>query len=247
MTEGPQKQRGGIRLHKFIANSSELSRRTAERWIAAGRVTLNGEVVDRLGIVIEEGDEVCIDGRPIRALPRVTIALHKPCGVLTTTRDPQGRPSVLDLLPSELRTQGVVPVGRLDFDTSGLLVLTNDGELGHRITHPSFETEKEYAAVVRGAPSADALARLERGVDIGDERPTSRARVARVTPGTHSTRVEIVIHEGRKRQLRRMFDAIGHPVLELSRTRIGSLRLGDLAEGAWRELGPGDLRDWAAH
>lgn len=219
----------GERLQKVLARVGIGSRRTCEELIAAGRVTVNGVRAD-LGRRVEvESDVVAVDGAIIGVRPgTVHYLLNKPAGVVTTADDPHGRDTVLDLVPSEPR---VFPVGRLDMDTEGLLLLTNDGDLAHRLMHPSFGVDKEYVAHVEGAPSRAALRRLREGVEL-DDGPTAPARVAAVAP----TILRITIHEGRNRQVRRMCEAIGHPVQRLIRTRIGPLADRRLKPGSWREL-----------
>lgn len=232
-----------MRLHKFIANCGYTSRRRAELLIQAGRVTVNGKVVRGLGAKVRpDRDSVAINGETISLPAPLTIALNKPAGIITSTHDTHERLTVMDLLPRTVQQLGVVPAGRLDQDTEGLLVLTNDGDLGHRITHPRYETEKEYEAVVRGQPSQRALKRLEGGVLLEGER-TAPARIAQVEASGGLTTVHIVIREGKKRQVRRMFAAIGHEVVHLSRRRIGRLHLGDLPLGEWRELSSEEIAD----
>jgi 23S rRNA pseudouridine2605 synthase len=229
-----------MRLHKYIANCGYCSRRRAELLIQAGRVKVNGKVVERLGTSVFPGDSVTINDEPIALPEPLAIIFNKPAGIITSTHDTHERLTVMDYLPRSLRDHGVLPVGRLDQDTEGLLILTNDGDLNHRITHPRHETEKEYAALVSGRPAPAALRRLEQGVEIDGER-TSPARIERVEPKGERTLVHIVIGEGKKRQVRRMFAAIGHEVLELRRIRIGGLTLGDLPLGAWRKLGDEEI------
>jgi 23S rRNA pseudouridine2605 synthase len=207
--------------------------------IAAGRVSIAGEIVTDPAREVDPQSEVALDGSPLDGPePRVLYALHKPVGVVSTARDTHGRPTVLELLPpSALR---LYPVGRLDIDTSGLILLTNDGELANRLTHPRFEVPKTYRARLAGGPIGDgALRALRRGVTL-DDGPTAPARVRRLgRPG--SNLIELTIHEGRNRQVRRMCDAVGHRVLELSRTRFGPLELGELAPGRHRRLGEAEL------
>ena len=231
---------GSMRLHKLIANCGYSSRRRAELLIQAGRVRVNGKLVTSLGANVYPGDKVEVNGEELRLPPRMTIALNKPAGIITSTHDTHDRLTVMDILPRRLKDLGVLPAGRLDQDTEGLLVLTNDGDLAHRITHPSFETEKEYEAVVEGVPGQRAIERLEKGIQIEGEW-TSPARVTLVAKEGSGARARIVIREGKKRQVRRMFEAVGHPVLELRRIRIGSLTLGKLAQGDWRELVPEEV------
>ena len=225
----------GERLQKALARAGYGSRRACEELIDAGRVTVNGEVAGLGRRVDPEHDRIEVDGLPVAAAEDlVHYLVNKPRGVVTTAADPQGRATVVGLVPPEPR---VFPVGRLDADTEGLLVVTNDGELTHRLTHPSFGVEKEYLAEVEGEPAPGALRRLRTGVDLEDGR-TAPARVARVAPNA----LRIVIHEGRKRQVRRMCDAIGHPVVRLVRTRIGPLADRRLKPGEWRPLTPAEVR-----
>ena len=232
--EGAEPPRGE-RLQKVLAQAGIGSRRVAEDLIDAGRVTVNGEVVS-LGVRVDvEHDEVAVDGAVIGVRAGlVHYLLNKPPGVITSMDDPQGRPTVATLVPDEPR---VYPVGRLDFDTEGLLILTNDGVLTHRLTHPSFGVDKEYLAHVEGHPSRGALRRLRDGVEL-DDGVTSPAKAALV--GTDVIR--LVIHEGRNRQVRRMCEAVGHPVLRLVRTRIGTLTDASLAPGDWRPLTQDEVR-----
>ncbi len=231
-----------IRLHKFIANCGYTSRRRAELLIRAGRVELNGRVQTSLGVTIDPArDVVQVNGEKLELPGARTIMLNKPRGILTATHDTHDRLTVMDILPRRFSHDGVLPAGRLDQDTEGLLVLTNDGDLGHRITHPRYETEKEYEVLVSGRPAAERLREMESGVMI-DGRRTAPARLVSVRSEGHETRIRIVIREGRKRQVRRMFQSIGHEVTYLQRVRIGGLELGDLPSGAWRELGEADVR-----
>jgi 23S rRNA pseudouridine2605 synthase len=225
----------GERLQKVLARLGLGSRRACEELIAAGRVTVNGEPAALGRRVQVDHDVVALDGVPLPVLPGlVHYLLHKPAGVVTTAHDPFGRPTVLELVPPEPR---VFPVGRLDADTEGLLVLTNDGDLAQRLTHPSFGVEKEYLVETEGAPSAGALRRLRRGVDL-DDGMTAPATVGVVAPGV----LRIVIHEGRNRQVRRMCEAVGHRVRRLVRTRIGPVSDPRLKAGQWRALQPAEVR-----
>ena len=226
---------GAERLQKILARLGIGSRRACEELIAAGRVTVNGERAELGARADPRHDTVALDGVALPVLPGlVHYLLNKPPGVVTTARDPGGRPTVLQMVPAKPR---VFPVGRLDADTEGLLVLTNDGELAQRLSHPSYGVEKEYLAEVEGVPAASALRRLRRGVEL-DDGPTAPARVGVLAPGV----LRIVIHEGRNRQVRRMTAAVGHPVRRLVRTRIGPLTDRGLAPGQWRELGAGEVR-----
>ncbi|MDQ4132225.1 MAG: rRNA pseudouridine synthase [Actinomycetota bacterium] len=223
------------RLQKVLAAAGLGSRRACEELIADGRVTVDGAVATLGQRVDPDTARVEVDGVPISVRPGlVYYLLNKPLGVVTTATDPQGRPTVVDLVPPQPR---VFPVGRLDADTEGLLLLTNDGDLTHRLTHPSFGVEKEYLAEVEGRPSPAALRRLREGVPLEDG-PTAPARAALVPPRA----VRLVIHEGRKRQVRRMCAAVGHPVRRLVRTRIGPLADRSLAPGEWRPLTPAEVR-----
>ncbi len=225
----------GERLQKVLARVGLGSRRACEELIEDGRVTVNGERA-RLGRRVDvDHDLVELDGAPIGIAPGlVHYLLNKPTGVITSAADPQGRPTVVELVPAEPR---VFPVGRLDLDTEGLLLLTNDGALANRIAHPSHGLPKEYLAEVAHEPSRAALRRLREGVEL-DDGPTAPAQASLVAP----TLVRLVIHEGRNRQVRRMLDAVGHPVLRLIRTRIGPLADRRLAPGAWRSLTEDELR-----
>jgi 23S rRNA pseudouridine2605 synthase len=226
----------GERLQKVLAAAGYGSRRACEELIAAERVTVNGEVAV-LGRRVHPADDlIAVDGHPVSTRPGlVHYLLNKPVGVVTTADDPQGRPTVVALVPAEPR---VFPVGRLDADSEGLLLLTNDGDLAHRLTHPSFGIEKEYMVEVRGGPvSEGALRRLRNGVEL-DDGPTARASVTQLQSGL----LRIAIHEGRNRQVRRMCDAVGHPVERLVRVRIGPLRDTRLRPGKWRPLTPKEVR-----
>ena len=225
----------GVRLQKVLAQAGLGSRRACEVLIERGRVRVNGEVAGLGRRVDPEVDAIEVDGAQIGVKPGlVHYLLNKPAGVITTAADPQGRPTVVDLVPSEPR---VFPVGRLDGDSEGLLLLTNDGDLTHRLTHPSYGVDKEYLVDVEGVPSRGALARLRDGVEL-DDGPTAPAKVAQL--GEHLLR--ITIHEGRNRQVRRMCEAIGHPVVRLVRTRIGPLTDRSLKPGEWRELSQDEVR-----
>lgn len=225
----------GERLQKVLARLGFGSRRTCEELIADGRVTVDGAVAELGRRVDVDTDTVSVDGAPVGVKPDlVHYLLNKPTGVITTADDPQGRPIVLDLVPAQPR---VFPVGRLDGDTEGLLLLTNDGQLAHRLTHPSFGVEKEYLVHVDGEPSRAALRALRDGVEL-DDGPTAAARVSTVDPSL----LRLTIHEGRNRQVRRMCEAVGHPVRRLVRTRIGPIADPKLAPGAWRALSRDEVR-----
>ncbi|MCP5028107.1 MAG: rRNA pseudouridine synthase [Actinomycetia bacterium] len=226
----------GERLQKVLARAGVASRRVCENYIEDGRVTVNGERA-RLGHRVDAAaDAIEIDGVPITLNPSlVHYLLNKPAGVVTTASDPQGRPAVVGLVPDEPR---VFPVGRLDLDTEGLLILTNDGTLTHRLTHPSFGVEKEYLAHVQGNPSPKALRALRHGVEL-DDGMTAPAKAS--SPGDGLIR--LVIHEGRNRQVRRMCEAVGHPVTRLVRTRIGPVSDQKLRPGSWRSLTSDEVAD----
>jgi 23S rRNA pseudouridine2605 synthase len=222
-----------VRLNRLLAQAGVASRRSADALIDAGRVTVNGQVAG-LGATAEPEDDVRLDGVPLNREATVHLLLHKPAGVITTAHDPHGRPTVLDLVDVPQR---IYPVGRLDQDTTGLLVLTNDGELANRLMHPRHGVDKTYVAQVDGTPDDDALRRLARGVELEDG-PTAPAQVHRLGP----SEIRITIHEGRNRQVRRMFAAVGHTVRTLHRTAYDGLELGDLPPGSWRHLEPDELR-----
>jgi len=225
----------GIRLQKVLAQAGLGSRRVCEDLIEARRVRVDGEVAVLGRRVDPEVDVIEVDGAQIGVKAGlVHYLLNKPAGVITTASDPQGRPTVVDLVPAEPR---VFPVGRLDGDSEGLLLLTNDGDLTHRLTHPSFGVDKEYLVEVEGEPHRGALSRLREGVDLEDGR-TAPAKVARLD----ARLLRITIHEGRNRQVRRMCDAVGFPVLRLVRTRIGPLTDRTLKPGAWRPLAQDEVR-----
>jgi len=224
----------GERLQKVMAARGHGSRRQCEELISARRVTVNGEVAV-LGRRVQPDDVIAVDGEDIAAQGElVYYVLDKPLGVLSSARDDRGRPVVVGLVPPEPR---VFPVGRLDADTEGLLLLTNDGSITHRITHPSFGVEKEYLAEVDGEPDDRDLQLLRDGVML-DDGPTAPARVWRVSPSV----VHVVVHEGRNRQVRRMFDAIDHPVRYLRRVRVGPVADTGMEPGEWRELTPDEVR-----
>jgi 23S rRNA pseudouridine2605 synthase len=220
-----------MRLAKYLAHAGVASRRASEQLVFAGRVTVGGEVVRDPARDVDGSEGIEVDGRPARAWKgdRAVYAVNKPAGVVSTASDTHGRRTVVDLVPSGRR---LYPVGRLDADTTGLILLTDDGPLAHRLTHPSFEVPRTYHAKVRRAPvREDALRALREGVELDDGR-TAPARAKRLA----ADRVELTIHEGRKRQVRRMLEAVGHPVVTLERVRFGPLWLGKLEEGRHRRL-----------
>ena len=216
-----------MRLNAFLARAGVASRRKADELIKAGRVTVNG-APGQLNTVVGARDRVEVDGKDVARQRLAYVLLHKPQGVVTTASDPQGRRTVVEIVPLEPR---VVPVGRLDVNTTGALLLTNDGPLAHRLAHPRYGVEKTYVADVEGDPDETALRRLRDGVELEDG-PTAPARARRLGPG----RVEIVLHEGRKHQVKRMCEAVGHPVIRLHRSQYAGIGVDDLAPGRWREL-----------
>jgi len=221
-----------MRLARYLALCGVASRRHAEQIITSGRVFVDGKRVTDPARDVGESNVITVEGRRVHLEEREHYALNKPTGVVSTAHDPQGRSKVTDLIPSDAR---LYPVGRLDADTSGLILLTNDGDLANSLTHPSFEVPKTYRARVQGALSPHALGQLRSGLRLEDG-PTSRAGAEVVGVSGGETVVEITIHEGRKRQVRRMCEAVGHPVIVLERVRFGPLELGDLKRGAWRAL-----------
>jgi pseudouridine synthase len=231
-----------VRLQKLLAQAGVASRRAAERLIAEGRVSINGVTVREMGTKALESDDIRVDGRRIRAAERKRyLLLNKPSGVVTTRKDPQRRRTVLDFLPG-IR-EYVYPVGRLDFDTEGLLLLTNDGDLAAMLTHPRHGVERTYEARVAGIPDDRALERLRTGIPL-DGRRTLPADVWLLNAGRRDKDgiVRITIREGRNRQVRRMLEAVGHPVQVLKRTRIGPISDRHLKPGTWRELTEDEVR-----
>ena len=216
-----------MRLNAYLARSGVASRRAADDLIKAGRVLVNGEP-GQLNTFVGSTDRVEVDGREVFPQRLTYLLLHKPAGVLTTASDPGGRPTVVELVPREPR---VVPVGRLDADTTGALLLTNDGPLAHKLAHPRYGVEKTYEVEVEGEPDDETLRALAEGVDLDDGR-TAPARVRRLDRG----RIELVLHEGRNRQVKRMFEAVGHRVVRLHRSAYAGLTLEGIEPGTYREL-----------
>jgi 23S rRNA pseudouridine2605 synthase len=232
-----------MRLNRFLASCGLGSRRSSEALITAGRVRVNGEPVTSPATFVTPGrDEVTVDGAPVSPPERHTYyLLHKPEGVVSTAHDPEGRPTVMSLVPP---TPRVFPIGRLDQNTSGALLLTDDGELAHRILHPRHEIDKEYEVVAEGTVSEDAVEALRHGVRLPDEpRPTAPATVEILRRLPRRTQLRLVLHEGRKRQVRRMLEVVGHPVIQLRRVRIGPMTLKGLTAGECRELTEDELAD----
>jgi 23S rRNA pseudouridine2605 synthase len=232
------------RLQKILSTAGVASRRLSEELIVQGRVSVNGQTITQLGTKADPSvDEIKVDGRRIKlAQQKRYVLLNKPRGYITTRSDPEGRPTVMDLMKGV--KEYIYPVGRLDYDSEGLLILTNDGELAARLTHPRHEVEKVYEARVKGVPDERALDRLARGVPI-EGRRTAPAKIRASEPfakgSGQQTIVEISIHEGRQRQVRKMFEAVGHPVVRLKRVRIGPVEDPDMPIGHWRELTPQEL------
>lgn len=230
---------GGIRLQKYLAECGVASRRKAEQIISEGRVAVNGRIVNEMGFKVEPDDVVEVDGRQLYTEEKkVYIMLNKPVGYVTTSRDQFSRKTVIDLV--EGISERIYPVGRLDYDTSGLLILSNDGDFTHRLTHPRHEMEKKYIARVQGTPSDEELQKFREGLKIEDY-TTAPAKIKVLDKGRETSTLEIIIHEGKNRQVRKMCDAIGHTVLSLQRIEIGGLKLGNLPEGKWRRLLPEEV------
>ena len=229
------------RLQKILAQAGIASRRKAEELIREGKVRVDGMVVTEMGVRVDPATQkIECNGRPVFSLEKkVYILLHKPAGFLSTVRDPQGRPIVTDLLPNI--KERIYPVGRLDLDTEGALLLTNDGELAQAVLHPSREVKKTYVAKIKGRPGSKKLVALSRGIEL-EGKKTWPAEITVLASEKQTTTIQIVIHEGRKRQVRKMFEAVGHPVLQLKRIAYGQLALGELKPGKYRFLPPGDIK-----
>lgn len=230
-----------VRLQKFLASAGVTSRRKAEELITAGRVRVNGAVVKELGTKVDPAaDRVLVDGRRIDSAEQVWIALNKPRGYVTTRADPHGRPTIYELLPDAMHT--LFYVGRLDIDSEGLILLTNDGDTAHRLLHPSFRVARVYDVLVSGVVKPATVKQLLAGVELEDG--VARADSARVSPGRKDgeSRVQVVLREGRKREVRRMMTAVGHKVQRLRRVSYGPVKLQGLAKGKWRGLTETELR-----
>ena len=229
-----------MRLQKYLARCGVASRRACEKLIEQGKVAVNGTVVTTLGSKVVPGDTVTVDGAPVKEeRKKVYIMLNKPEGYVTTVSDEQGRSTVMELI--EDVHQRVYPVGRLDFNTEGLLLMSNDGDFTMKVTHPSHKMDKVYQAVVSGVPSHFDIEKLERGVYI-DGVKTAKAKASLISAEGGRALVELTIHEGRNRQVRKMFDAIGYPVVKLKRVAIGNIVLGNLPLGKWRHLNPNEVK-----
>jgi pseudouridine synthase len=224
-----------IRLNKYLALAGVASRREADRMISEGRVSVNGEMIEALGSQVNtEKDRVEVDGKRVKRLKSdIYLMLNKPPGYLVTAKDPFQRPTIMDLLPSV--KERIFPVGRLDFDSEGLLLLTNDGDLAYRLMHPSYQVIKEYRLWIKPIPDRSTLAALEKGISL-DGKKTARAKFRILTTTVKGTLLMAKLHEGRKRELRRMFEYKGFRVLALKRVKLGSLDLGPLKKGEWRYL-----------
>lgn len=229
------------RLQKILAKAGVASRRTAEALIKAGRVAVDGETVTEMGVQVDPHcQRITVDGRPVTLEEKkIYLLLNKPAGYVTTLQDPQGRPIITELLQDV--SERVFPVGRLDLDTEGALLLTNDGDLANQIIHPRYEVNKTYEATVQGRPDRAKLRQLEQGIML-EGKKTWPAEVKMLESNDLTSVIEIIIHEGKKRQVRKMFAAIGHPVLHLKRTAYGKLRLGSLPAGSYRFLTTKDLK-----
>jgi 23S rRNA pseudouridine2605 synthase len=229
-----------MRLQKFLANAGVTSRRKAEELISAGKVKVNGRVVTELGTKIDDAkDSVSVNGKKVESTETVWIALNKPRGYVSTRKDPQRRPAVYDLLPASLH--GLFYVGRLDLDSEGLLLLTNDGDTANRLLHPRYEVERVYEVLIRGELKPDRIEQLLEGVELEDG--IARAESVKVLGVTRNEmRLRLTLREGRKREVRRMLWAVGHKVLRLKRLSYGPIKLGRLAEGKWRKLTEAELR-----
>lgn len=229
-----------MRLQKYLARCGVASRRACEKLIEQGKVAVNGTVVTTLGSKVVPGDTVTVDGAPVKEeSKKVYIMLNKPEGYVTTVSDEQGRSTVMELV--EDVHQRVYPVGRLDFNTEGLLLMSNDGDFTMKVTHPSHKMDKVYQAVVSGVPNHFDIEKLERGVYI-DGVKTAKAKASLISAEGGRALVELTIHEGRNRQVRKMFDAIGYPVVKLKRVAIGNIVLGNLPLGKWRHLNPNEVK-----
>jgi pseudouridine synthase len=224
-----------MRLQKFLSQAGIASRRAAEEMIRAGRISINGKVNTELGVKVDpDRDRVEVDGKLVGAVEPVWIALHKPPGYVVSRHDPQGRPTIYELIPAEYA--GLFHVGRLDFASEGLILLTNEGDAAHRLLHPSYEMDRVYDVGVRGKVSDDEIAQLLGGIELEDGLARAIAVQRRQSPGPRAERLLVTLREGRKREVRRLFRAIGHPVLRLVRRRFGPIELGSLKPGQTRRL-----------
>jgi len=231
-----------MRINKFLAECGLGSRRASEQLVLDGRVAVNGKAVTGLAFDVNpDADRVTLDGKKVQTIHKhLYIALHKPKGCVTTTSDERGRKTVLDYLPEKYKDKRVFPVGRLDFETEGLVLLTTDGDTANRVMHPRHELAKTYLAKIEGEITEELLETLRNGVELDGEK-TKKCKVRRQPSEEGETRIEVVISEGRNRQVRRMFETIGKPVVFLKRTAVGDIRLGGLGRGESRELRPGEI------
>lgn len=230
----------GIRLQKFLAHAGVASRRAAEEIIKQGRVAVNNIIVENVGMSVTEDDLVTVDGKPVKTeAEKIYIMLNKPVGYVSTSKDQFGRPTVLDLVKDTGKR--LYPVGRLDYDTSGLILLTNDGDFTYQLTHPKHEIDKVYEALIAGSPGKEEIKRFESGLKIEDY-TTSISRFEILEKNADNTLVRITIHEGKNRQVRKMCEAIGHKVLTLKRIQIGPIALDKLPQGKWRHLSDAELK-----
>ena len=229
-----------LRLQKYLAEAGVASRRKCEELMLQGRVEVNGVKVTEMGTKVAAGDVVKVDGKEVKQEEKKGyILLNKPVGYITTAKDQFSRKTVLDLI--EGVNERIYPVGRLDYDTSGLLLLTNDGDLAYKLTHPSREADKVYHAKIKGVLSDNEIQAFKTGIRI-DDYTTSPAKIKVLERTTTDSLIEVTIHEGKNRQVRRMFEALGHTVLKLSRISIGPVKLGSLEEGSWRHLTPDEIK-----
>jgi 23S rRNA pseudouridine2605 synthase len=230
-----------MRLQKFLAESAVASRRKAEDLIKQGRVSVNGSVVTEMGLKVSVADEIKVDDKLINCTEnKIYILLHKPEGIITSVKDQFSRKTVIDLIKKDIKER-VYPVGRLDYDTSGLLILSNDGDFTYKLTHPKHEIEKVYRAEVRGLPDENDVESFAKGIEL-EEFQTAPAKMKIIKKDKTVSVIEITIHEGKNRQVRKMCDSIGHPVIKLKRVAIGRVKLGDLPEGEWRYLSENEIR-----
>jgi len=237
---GRSRSSESVRLQKFLARAGVASRRQAEGLISAGRVRVNGETVTTLGVKVDPAsDTVEVDGRRVQAARPVWIALYKPRGHVSARRDPQGRPTIYDLLPGEYRT--LFHVGRLDYDSEGLLLLTNEGDVAHRLLHPRYRVDRVYDVHVKGRLEQATLRRLRAGIELDDGPARVHSAKLLKEPAPEESAARVTMREGRKREVRRIFEAVGHPVLRLVRRRYGPISLGRLRPGQWRRLSPDEL------
>jgi len=229
------------RLQKFLANAGVASRRKAEEMILDKRVSVNGKIVTELGVKVSDSDKVLVDGALVKAKSKkIYIALNKPKGFITTASDEFGRRTVMELVSDEI-SERIYPVGRLDADTTGLLIMSNDGDFTYKLSHPKHEIEKVYIADVEGIVTIKTADKLRKGVFIEDYK-TAPAKVEVLRHFDNSSRVQITIHEGKKRQVRKMFSSVGHEVIELTRIQVGPVMLGNLPLGRWRHLRPEEIK-----